>query len=200
MVDQGGTTAVERLESGGLIIGGTRLPTPAEDTEPLAGQRAHGGLMRLPCVTLRLVIDPRPESIPDRFGGPLDAGLPEALGTREAPVPPGLLAAAGGARSAPGIFWQGGGARAGALFAQGDAQPGGQDGAGSCERLEQGAIRLALRTLRAGMIKGRHRLPGASEWGDKGRDKPGMGRANARIGGQGEGRLEGVVARCADVR
>jgi hypothetical protein len=79
MVDQGGTTAVKRLEIGGLLIGGTILPTPKEDTEPLACQRAPGGLMRFPLVALLRVRDARPEGMPERFGGPGDERLPEAL-------------------------------------------------------------------------------------------------------------------------
>jgi hypothetical protein len=141
------------------------LPTPIQDAAPWQGERPHRGLRRFPFVTLLLVRDPRPESRPDRCGGPRDARGPEALGTLEAPVAPGLRAAACGDRCAPGLCWPcGGGARAGALFAKGDAQPGGEDGPYSWERLDQGAIWMALRTRRAGMIQGRHGLPGDPEW------------------------------------
>jgi hypothetical protein len=116
-------------------------------------------------------------------------------------VAPGLRAAACGDRCAPGLYWPcGGGARAGALFAKGDAQPGGEDGPCSWERLDQGAIWMALRTRRAGMIKGRHGLPGDPEWVAQGLDEPGLGSANALIGGQGAGRLDGVAALGDDVR
>jgi hypothetical protein len=97
-------------------------------------------------------------------------------------VAPGLRAAACGDRCAPGLYWPcGGGARAGALFAKGDAQPGGEDGPCSWERLDQGAIWMALRTRRAGMIQGRHGLPGDPEWVAQGLDEPGLGSANALI-------------------
>jgi hypothetical protein len=78
------------------------------------------------------------------------------------------------------------------LFAKGDEQPGGKDGPCSWERLEQGEIRMVLRTLRDGMIKGRNCLQGDPELVDKGLDEQGIGSDNALIGGQGDGRLDGV--------
>jgi hypothetical protein len=106
-VDQGGTPAVERIEIDGLIIRGALLPTPKEDTNPLERQSAYSGLMGFPLVALLLVIDPRPEGMPDRCGCPLDERLPQELWTLEAPVHPGLLATAFGHRRDPGIFLQG---------------------------------------------------------------------------------------------
>ena len=50
------------------------------------------------------------------------------------------------------------------------------------------------------MIKGRHGLPGDPEWVAQGLDEPGLGSANALIGGPGAGRLDGVAALCDDVR
>jgi hypothetical protein len=35
MVDQGGPTAVERIEIDGFVIRGALLPTPKEETQPL---------------------------------------------------------------------------------------------------------------------------------------------------------------------
>ena len=137
MVDQGRTTVVERIEIDGLIIQGTLLPTPIEDTDPRECQSAHSGLMRFPLVALLLVIHPRPEGMPDRFGGPLDRCLPEELGTLEAPVHPGLLAAAFSDWRDPRIFLScGGSGIAFPLFAEGDEQPGGEDGSRPWERLE----------------------------------------------------------------
>ena len=185
------------MERGGLVLGGTILPTAQEETEPWACQSAHGGLRRFPLGALRLVGDPRPASLPERCGGPRDARVPEALGTREAPVPPGLRAAACGDRCDPGILVPcGGGARAFPLGATGDEPPGGADGTGAWERRAQGDIGRALRALRAGGITGCQRLHGAPAWGDKRLDEPGMGSAHARSGGPGAGRLDGVEARC----
>jgi hypothetical protein len=193
MVDQGRTTVVERLERDGLLIQGTILPTPREETAPLACQSAHGGLRRFPLVALLLGIPPRPEGMPERCGGPRAAWLPEALGTRAAPVPPGLLAAAFGDGREPRLFVPcGGGGRAFPVCAAGDEPPGGTDGSRPWERRAQGAIRRALRALRAGGLTGGKRLQGDPELGAKRLDEPGLGGDNACIGGQGGGRLAGV--------
>jgi hypothetical protein len=195
-----GTTAVEHMERGDRIRGGTLLPTPEEETDPPAGQSAHGGLMRCPFVTLLLGIAPRPESMPDRCGGPLDDRVPEALWTLEAPGLSGRLAAACGDRCEPGLLLPGGGAIAGAWFATGDEQPGGEDGPCAWERLAQGAVGRALRTLREGILQGRNRRHGDPELVDKGLDEHGMGSDNALIGRQGEGGLDRLEALCDDVR
>jgi len=189
---------VQRMERGGFLIWGTLLPPPQEATEPLACQRAPGGLRRVPLVALLLGIHPRPAGMPERCGGPRDERVPEDLGPLEAPVSPGLLAPACGAGGAPGILLPcGGGGRAFPLFATGDEQPGGEDGPRSWERLAQGAIRLALR---AGRSQGLHGCQGDPALVDKGWDAQGLGRDTARLRGQGEGRLEGVAALGDDVR
>ena len=147
---------MQRLEIDGLIVRRALLPTPIEDTDPFERQGPHGGLMGFALVALLLVIDLRPEGMPDRFRRPLDKRLPEELGTLEAPVHPGLLAAAFGHRRDPGIFLEfGGGGIAFALFAEGDEQPGGEDGARSWEGLEQGEIGMALGALRDGGVESR---------------------------------------------
>lgn len=72
-------------------------------------------------VALLLVVHLRPEGMPDRLRRPFDARLPEALGTLEAPVHPGRLAAPFGSWRDPGIFLEcGGGGIAFALCAEGD--------------------------------------------------------------------------------
>jgi hypothetical protein len=164
---------------------GARLPPPQEETTPLARQRAHGGLLRFALVALLRVIDPRPEGRPERCGGPLDARVPRDLGALEAPVPPGLLAAAFGHRRHPRVFWPCGGGRAVAWFAAGDAQPGGDDGTRAWERLGQGAIGVVLGALGAGVRTGLERLPGAPALIDQGLAEQGMGGDHALIGGQG---------------
>ena len=108
-MDQGRTPVVERIEIDGLIVQGTILPTPIEDTDPLACQSAHSGLRRFPLVALLLVINPRPEGMPDRCGGPLAACLPEERRTLEAPVHPGLRATACSDWRDPRIFLSCGG-------------------------------------------------------------------------------------------
>ena len=51
---------------------------------------------------------------------------------------------------------------------------------------------MVLRALRDGVIKGLDCLQGDPELVDEGLDEQGMRGANARIGGQGEGGLDGV--------
>src|SRR5512133_639380 len=101
--------------------------------------------MGLPFLALRLVIDLRPEGMPDRFGCPLDTRLSEALRTLEAPVHPGFLRAAFAHRRDPRIVLQGGsGGIAFAWFAEGDQEPGGEDGTSPGECWEEREVGMAL--------------------------------------------------------
>src|SRR5215475_10446441 len=86
--------AVERLEIHGFIVWCALLPTPREDAAPCEGHGAHGRLMRLALGALLLVVDLGPEGMPGGCRRPLDKRLAQELGTLEAPVDPGLLAAA----------------------------------------------------------------------------------------------------------
>ena len=121
-------TVMKRLERDGLLVRGVRLPAPREDADPCERQGPYSGLLGLACFAWRLGVPLRPAGRPDRRR-PCDARVPEALWTREAPVPPGLLAAARGHRRDPGIFLScGSGSRACAWFAAGDEPPGAQTG------------------------------------------------------------------------
>ena len=112
--------------------------------------------MGLALVALLLGVHLGPEGMPDRLRRPCDERLPEELWTLEAPVSPGLLAAPFGHRRDPGLFLEvGGGGIAFALFAKGDEQPRGEDGARSWEGLEEGEIRMALRALCDGECQNR---------------------------------------------
>src|SRR5262247_4774991 len=140
---------MKRLERGGLLVWRALLPAPREEADPLEGQGSYGGLMGLALVALLLGVHLGPEGMADRFRRPCDERLPEEVWTLEAPVHPGLLAAPFGHRRNPGIFLEfGGGGIAFALFAEGDEQPGGEDGARSWESLEQGEIGMVLSALR----------------------------------------------------
>ena len=186
---------MECLEIDGLIIQGAILPTPIEDADPFERQSPHGSLMGFARVALLLVVDLGPERMPGRFGGPLHERLPEELRTLETPVHPGLLAAAFGHRRDPRIFlpFSGGGV-AFSLFAEGDEEPGGEDGARPWESLEQGEIGMVVSALRDGVIKGLARLQSDPELADKGLDEQGIGSDNALIGRQGGGGLDRVDA------
>src|SRR6266849_5321511 len=142
------------MERGGLIVRGAILPTPREDAEPCERQGPHGGLMGLPLVTLLLVINPRPEGMLERLSRPLHERLPEELRTLEAPVDPGVLATALCDRRNTGIrLERSGRRRAFALFAEGDEEPGGEDGTSAWEGLEQGEIGRALGALGDGGVE-----------------------------------------------
>src|SRR5262249_23768920 len=144
-------------------------------------------------VALLLVVKLCPERMPHRLRSPFDERLPEELWTWETPVYPGLLAAPFRHRRKPRIFLEfGGRGLACASFAEGDEQPGGEDGSGAWEGLEQGEIRLALRTLGDGRVEIGDSLQGDSELGNEGLPQERMGRNDAVIGGEGCRRLDGL--------
>jgi len=195
-VEQGRATVVERIERDGRSIQGTSLPPPREETAPLECQSAHGGLVRVPLVALLVGIHPRPEGRPERFGCPLDVGVPEARGTLEAPVPPGLRAAPFGHRGAPGLCVAcGGGGRAVAWCAAGDAQPGGAAGARAWEGLAPEDIGRVLRARRHGRVKIGAGVQGATELGNEGLPQERLGHDDACIGRAGGGGCAGLDTR-----
>lgn len=168
---------MKRLEIDGLIVRGALLPAPIEDADPCERQGPYGGLMGLALVALLLVVNLRPEGMPDRCSGPLHKGLAHELRPLEAPRHPGFLAAAFGHRRDPGIGWEvGGGGRVFALFAEGDEQPGGTDRTHSWESLEQGEIGMALRALRDRAVAISDGLQGGTELGDEGLHQERIGR------------------------
>src|SRR5262245_13897563 len=151
--------AVECLEIGGLIVRGTILPTPKEHTDPLACQRAYGGLVGLALVALLLGIDLGPDGMPRGCRRPCHEGVAAERRALEAPVAPSLLAAPFGDGCHTGVPLEFGGRRiAVALCPTGDEQPGGADGPGAREGLEEGEIGMTLGTLRDGVVKGLDRL------------------------------------------
>jgi hypothetical protein len=191
---------VERLEIGGLVIRGSVLPTPIEDADPFERQGPYGSLMGFALVALLLVVDLCPEGRPARFCCPLHERLSEELWTLEAPVYPGLLAAAFGDRGDARLFLQcGGGGRACALFAKGDEEAGGEDRPSAWEGLEEGEVGMGLGPLRDGGVEVCDGVPGDAELGNKGLDQQGMGGDDALIGGQRRGGLEGLEALCDHV-
>ena len=81
----------------------------------------------------------------------------------------------------PAYFWSvGGGGIAFALFAEGDEEPGGEDGPGSWEGLEQGEVGMALGALRDGGVEVGDGLQGDTELGDEGLHQQGIGGDDAR--------------------
>ena len=124
---------------------------------------------------------------------PCDKRVPEALGTREAPVHRGLLAAPCGHRCDPGISLEcGGGGIACALCAAGDEEPGGADGARAWEGLEQGAIAMGLRARRDGGVASGDGLPGDTALGHKGLHQERLGHDDAVSGRERWGGFDGL--------
>jgi len=101
------------------MIRGTILPTPKEHTEPLARQRAHGGLVCFALLALLLGIDLRPEGMPERCSGPLHAGVAEACRALEAPVDAAFLATTFCHRGNAGALLEFGGGRLARLSEKG---------------------------------------------------------------------------------
>ena len=119
----------ERLEIDGFIIWSALLPTPIEDADPFECQGSHGSLVCLAFIALLLIIDLCPEGMPCGFRSPLDKRLAQELWTLEAPVDPGLLAAAFRDRRNARIFLEFvGGGKAFPLFAEGDEEAGSKNG------------------------------------------------------------------------
>src|SRR4029434_11073310 len=127
-------------------------------------------------VTLLLVIDTRPEGVPDRFSRPLHKRLSEECGALEAPVDPAFLAAAFGDRRDAGVLLElGGGGIAFALLAKGDKEAGSEDGSGTWEGLAQGKVGVALGARGDGSVKMLDGVQGDTKLADKGLDEQGMG-------------------------
>jgi len=184
---------LQRLERDGLIVRRAVLPAPMKDTAPFERQGPYSGLMGLALVALLLVVHLRPAGMPDRLRRPCAARLPEELGTLEAPVHPGRLAAPFGYGREPGLFLPfGGGGLAFALCAEGDAEPRGEAGTRAWEGLAQGEIGLALRVLRDSGVKLSDGLSGDPELGDEGLHQERIGRDATVIGGKGWRRLDGL--------
>jgi hypothetical protein len=181
----------KRLEIDRFIVRGAILPTPIENPEPFKGQGPHSGLMSLPSVALLLVIDLCSEGVADGFSCPLHKGLSEERRTLQAPMDPGLLAAAFRDRRDAGIFLQFSSGRiAFTLFAEGDQQPGGEDRASAWECLKQWKVRMVLGMLGNGVVKVGNGLSRDAELRHEGLDQEGIGCHDAFISGQGGGSFD----------
>ena len=141
--------------------------------------------MGLALVALLLVVHLGPEGMPDGLRRPCDERLPEGtVDTGGASVPrTSCRSVRSPARSRPivGVRRR----RQSVLFAEGDEQPGGEDGARSWQGLEEGEIGMALRALRAGSVDIGDSLQGDPELSDEGLHQERMGRDDTVIGGEG---------------
>ena len=186
---------MECLERGRLIVWGALLPTPREDAEPCEGQGSYGRLVRLALLALRLIRDLCPEGMPGGCRRPLDKRVSQALWTLEAPVAPGLLAAACRHRRNARLFLEvGGGGKAFPLFAEGDEEAGNKNGPSPWQGVKQREVGMVLRAWGDGCVEvgnGRH---GDSKLGDEGVHEEDSGGDDTVIGGQRSGALDGLNA------
>jgi hypothetical protein len=86
-----------------------------------------------------------------------------------------------------------------AWFAESDEETRGKDGTSAWYSLKQGEVRRALGALRNSAVDVRDRVQGHAQLADEGLDQEGMGDADALIGGQRRGALDGVDALIDDV-
>lgn len=86
------------LKLTGLIVRRARVPATVEDADPHERKSAHGHLMRGAFGALLTIVRTGPEGSRNRFGRPLDEGLPQKGGTGQTPMYPGFVPATLGSR------------------------------------------------------------------------------------------------------
>src|SRR5437870_9539607 len=176
VVQEWRVAAFERSEIDGFIIWGALLPTPREDADPCEGQGAHGRLVRLAFLALLLIIDLCPEGMPGGFRRPLDKRLSQELWTLEAPVDPGLLAAAFRHRRNARIFLEFvGGGKAFPLFAEGDEEAGSKHGPRPWQGGKQREVGMVLSAVCDDFVEVGNGLQGDPELGDEGMHEEDIG-------------------------
>ena len=118
------------------------------------------------------IVGTRPERMADGFAGPFHEGLSEELRALEPPVDPTCVPTAFGDRRNARILLEfGGGGIAFALFAKGDEETRGEDGAGAWERVKEGEVGMGWGQLRNSVVEVLDRLQGGAELGHKGPDE-----------------------------
>src|SRR5262249_36836058 len=125
--------------------------------------------------SLLLVVHAGPKGEADGVSGPCHAGLPEALGTLEAPLAPRLVATAFRARCNAGICLAVSSSRVTiALCAAGHEEPGSEDRPGAWQGGKQRASRVRMGVACDGFVAVLHGLPEPPELGDQGADQEGV--------------------------
>jgi hypothetical protein len=149
---------------------------------------------------LLLIIDLCPEGMPCGFRRPLDKRLSQELWTLEAPVDPGLLAAAFRDRRNARLFLECvGGGKAVPLCAEGDEEAGGKHSPSPWQGVKQREVGMVLGALCAGFVEVGNGLQGDPELGDEGLHEEDIGGDDAVIGGQRSGALDSLDAGRDDV-
>ena len=133
--------------------------------------------------------------MPGGFRRPLYKRLAQELWTLEAPVDPGLLAAAFRNRRNARIFLEFvGGGKAFPLFAEGDEEAGSKNGPSPWQGIKQREVGMVLSALCDGLVEVGNGLQGDPELGDEGVHEEDIGGDDAVIGGQRSGALDGLDA------
>jgi hypothetical protein len=151
--------------------------------------------MCLALVALLLIIDLGPEGMSCGFRCPLDKRLAQELWTLEAPVDPGLLAAAFRDRRNARLFLEFvGGGKAFPLFAEGDEEAGSKHGPSPWQGVNQREIGMVLSALCDDIVEVGNGLQGDPELGDEGMHEEDIGGDDTVIGRQRSGALDGLDA------
>jgi hypothetical protein len=127
--------------------------------------------------------------------GPFHECLSEERGALQAPVDPGIVAAAfGHRRNAPILLKLVGRGVTVALFAEGDEEAGSQDGPSAWQGSQYGEVGMALGALCDGVVEGLDGVQGHTQLADECLHEEGIGGDDAFIGGQWGGALDGADA------
>jgi hypothetical protein len=146
-------------------------------------------------VALLLSVGTGPNAVVDGFGSPLDEWLSPERRALQAPVDPGVVAAAFGHRRNPGVLLaRSSGGVAFAWCADGGAEAGSQDGTSTWQGVKPGEGRRALGVWRHGVVEGVDGWQGDAELADQSLNQEGRGSDNARIGAPWGGALDGLEA------
>src|SRR5215831_20679004 len=98
------TVPLEGLQVNLLVVRGAVLPAAVEDSDPLVGERANGGVMVRATLPLLLVVGPCPERLLAGGRGEFMEALAHELGASHPPMHPLRLAAFLGHWSHAGEF------------------------------------------------------------------------------------------------
>lgn len=176
------------------------LPTPQADTDPRARECPDGSLRGGALVALLLGVGPCPEGMAHGLRGPFHARVSQEGGALQAPMDPGVVAAALRHRRDARIRLQCiSGEVACPLCAEGDEKAWGKDRASARQGGTHGEVGMALGALRDGVVEVCDRVQDDPELGDEGLDQQGLGGEHALIGGQRCGALDGLDTRGDDV-
>ena len=96
--------SLKRTNIGLFVVANPVLPAAEDYPDPFVGQCSNSCVMALPHAPLHVIVSASPGTKLYRLPRKFVEGLPEKLGTGEAPVYPNMFPAAVGNRSDPGIL------------------------------------------------------------------------------------------------